>query len=284
MISLEELLNAPISDLSLKQLNDAFYEGTKAIYHFAKEVMIGQLTGLLQANQQESAVRETYYRMYLLLGSVVALNSLQHLQSVASATRALFELWLDIKQLAADATGSIVEKFHAFPEIERYRVAEQLIKFAQKNPRVLKGTDISRQQAFYDDPERKKTIASLKIDRNGKPVFPKHWSGKNNLRQRAKDLGLEAWYVEAYPLLSWYVHSGSAGTAGMCKDGFESCFGFCHILVQRIFLDATLTCAKVTRISDAINSFDKWMQRLKLKTGELIISEQITMLEEARSK
>lgn len=188
MISLEELLNAPISDLSLKQLNDAFYDGTKAIYDFAKEVMIPQLKGLLQANQQELAVRETYCRMYLLLGSVVTLNGLQHLQSVASATRSLFELWLDMKQLAANATGSTGEKFHAFPEIERYRAAEQLIKFSEKNPRVLNRTDISRQQAFYDDPDRKKTIASiLKTDKNGKPLFPKHWSGKNDLRQRATD-------------------------------------------------------------------------------------------------
>lgn len=85
-------------------------------------------------------------------------------------------------------------------------------------------------------------------------------------------------------MLSWYVHSGSAGTAGMSKDGLESCFGFCHLLVQRIFLDATSTCAKVTRISDAIDSFDKWMQRLQLKTGELIVREQIRMLEEAKRK
>jgi hypothetical protein len=57
------------------------------------------------------------------------MNSLDHFQGVASLTRSLFELWLDLSILTQDATEAF-RKYNEFPEIERYRVAEQLIRFA----------------------------------------------------------------------------------------------------------------------------------------------------------
>jgi hypothetical protein len=272
-VTIEELLNAPIDDLPSKIVVDAYFDGTNFMHEFSREVMLPLLRTLLGPSPQEIAVRDTYYKMALLVPAILKLNSLEHFQSVAVVTRSLFEHWLDLIILAEDVNGDAVRKYNEFPEIEKFRVAEQLVVLANKNPGLIK-MDISAQRAFYSDPSRAKKIATLvKQAANGKRRYPDHWTDRN-LRQRAIDVGVEGMYVETYPSLSWYVHAGATGTAGLGRDGFEHVFGYCHSLIQRIFIDATSRCAKATKIS-GLDYFDSWMQSIKLKTGEIIVGEQI---------
>jgi len=193
--------------------------------------------------------------MCLLLKTIVALNRVEHFQSVAAATRSLFELEMDIQILFKDTTDDATKKYHEYPEIDRYRVAEKLIDFSRKNPDALK-MDISHQQTFYVDSARQQRMTKLlKTKISGRFQYPDHWTGKN-VRDRAKDLKIEAQYIEAYPFLSWYIHAGASGTAGMTLQGLERCFALCHRLTQRLFINATSICAKATKISDAIDDFD----------------------------
>src|SRR5216683_2212966 len=90
-----QTMNEPISDLSLKTIIDAYFDGTKHMHEFGREVMIPQLKALLGPNPQEIALRNVYFKMYLLLGSAITMNRLDHFQSVAALTRSLFELHLD---------------------------------------------------------------------------------------------------------------------------------------------------------------------------------------------
>jgi hypothetical protein len=96
-------------------------------------------------------------------------------------------------------------------------------------------------------------------------------------------MGQEALYVEVYALLSWYVHAGATGTAGMSRDAIESVFGICHGLVRRIFLDAIEVCAKATKISE-LAEYPGWMRSLETKTAELIVSEQRKLLDATRAQ
>jgi hypothetical protein len=281
-VTFDELLKSPVTDLPSKTLVDAWYDGTKYMHDFSREVMLPLLKMLLVPSPQEVAVRDTYYKMSLLLRSVLLMNSLDHFQSVASLTRSVFELWLDLSILAQDAGGDAVRSYNEFPEVERYRVAEQLIRFATTSGQPLK-MDISAQRAFHADVQRSQRIAKIvKAGLKGKRKYPDHWTNRS-VRQRAIDVGQEVMYVEAYPQLSWYVHAGAAGTAGITRDGFEHVFGFCHSLIQRIFIDATSKCAKATKIS-ALDYFDGWMQSIRLKTGEIVVAEQIKMLEAKRQQ
>lgn len=206
--------------------------------------------------------------MYLFLGSAITMNRLDHFQSVAALTRSLFESLLDMKILAADKIGDAVKRYNEFPEIERYRRAEQLIAFDARHPSRIK-QDLSVQRAFVGDPARQARITSAI---GSKRKYPDHWSGMN-ARDRARHAGEEALYVEVYALLSWYVHAGAAGTAGMSKDALEFVFGICHGLIRQIFLEAISICAKATKISE-LQEFPRWMTSLETKTAELIVSEQ----------
>lgn len=281
-VTIEEILNAPVDGLPSKTVVDAYFDGTKFMHEFSREVMLPLLKMLLVPSAQEIAVRDTYYKMSLLVRAVLKLNSLEHFQSVAIVTRSLFEHWLDLIILAQDVSGNAVEKYNEFPEIEKFRVAEQLVNLSNRSPDLVR-MDISAQRAFYDDPVRTQKIAALvKQGANGKRRYPDHWTDKN-LRQRAIDVGVQGMYVETYPSLSWFVHAGATGTAGLGRDGFEHVFGYCHSLIQRIFIDATSRCAKATKIS-GLDYFEGWMQNVKLKTGEIIVGEQIKLLQERRKQ
>jgi hypothetical protein len=91
------------------------------MHDFSREIMVPVLRMLLSPSPQEIAVRDTYYKMCLLLRSALVMNNLEHFQNVASLTRSIFELWLDLKIPAKDQTGEDVRKYNEFPEIERYR-------------------------------------------------------------------------------------------------------------------------------------------------------------------
>ena len=69
----------------------------------------------------------------------------------------------------------------------------------------------------------------------------------------------------------------------MSKGDLESMFGFCHSVIQRIFVDATATCATTTKIS-SLDYFSGWMTSIKLKTREFIVTEQIKLLEAKRKQ
>jgi hypothetical protein len=131
-VSIDELLD--VSDLPVKTLIDAGFDGTKYMHDFSCECMLPVLKALLAPTPQEVAVRDTYYKMTLLLQTALVMNTSDHFQSIASVTRSLFELWIDLKILAQDTTGEEVRKYHEFPEIERYRTAEQMVKFVDAHP------------------------------------------------------------------------------------------------------------------------------------------------------
>jgi len=279
-ITLDDIIqtaNEPVSDLPLKTIIDAYFDGTKHMHDFGREVMVPQLKALLGPTTHEIALRDIYFKMHLLLDSAIALNRLEHFQSVAALTRSLFELHLDMKIIVADKTGDTVRLYHEFPEIERYRRAEQLIKFDSAHPGEIK-QDLSAQRAFVSDPARQARIAAA----IGTKRPPDHWSGMN-ARDRARSVGQEALYVEVYALLSWYVHAGAAGTAGIGRDALESLFGVCHGLIRRIFLDAIEVCSKATKISE-LTEYPGWMRSLETKTAELIVSEQRKLLDAKRAQ
>ena len=192
----------------------------------------------------------------------------------------MFEQWLDLKILANDSTGEAVTQYNEFVEIERYRVAKKLIEFADSHPTFT--TDLSHQRRFVSEPSWIARIGLVPKDASGRTRFLEHWTGKN-VRQRAIDVGHEDMYVEVYPLLSWHVHSGAVGTAGLSREALEASFGSCHSIIQRMFVDATEVCAKITKIS-TLDYFDTWMRNIELKTAGIIPQEQIKHLEAARKK
>lgn len=292
MVDLEDLENFNVNELPLKARLDATYDGTKELYNFCKEIIIPAVQSLVNPGPNEDAIRGAYYRMFLLLESAISLNHTKFFQTTASTTRSLFELLLDIKFLSDDEGGSWTKKYHAFPEVDKFNIATKLVKFDQSNPRIL-AKDIAIQKDYIENTERIKRINENIIsnwgrDKNGQPQKPRHWTGMN-IDSRAHIFGLdcEAMYLEIFPNLSLYVHSGSTGYAGISKEGLESCFGLCHRQIQRIVIEATAICSKVLKIDEAVrhqlnDSLDNILEKIKLAPGRFIVEEQIKILKKTK--
>ena len=131
-----------------------------------------------------------------------------------AAARSLFELFLDIKMLADDNTGVLVDTFNAFPEIEKYRVAAKIVNFCDTKAEKVK-IDVTHQRAFINKPGKHQAVEQTIIkhwgmsEKNkGKPSRPQHWSGLS-VADRAKYLGVEyeEIYQEVYSIQSWNIHS-----------------------------------------------------------------------------
>lgn len=289
MVTFDEIEKADVSDLPVHKRVEAFFIGTKVLSEFAKSVIISVLYGQLNLSDREKAISGTYYRMYGWIRSMVVMNRREHFQGAAAAARTLFELLLDLKILATDETSDSVERFHAFPEVEKYRVAKKLVSFRDSHPNSTK--DVSRQRKFLSSPGRKqkndKAVIKFwgKTKKKGLPKHPKHWTGMS-VFERARDLGIEyeELYHDAYPLLSWLIHSGSTGYAGLSEDALEAYFGRSHIIAQKTFIEATIICAEEFKISFLIKDLRIILEDIRLTPGKVIVEEQIKILENAKKK
>ena len=191
MATLEEIQQAEVTQLSVRQRVEAIYKGTDAISKFAEDVLVPVLRGQLNLNNQENAVTGVYFRMCLWIRSLVAMNSRVHFQGAAAAARTLFELLLDIKLLVSDATGSMTDQFHAFPEVDRFRVAKAVVDYNDTH----QGSSIADtdQRQLVNTQGKEQAINQLRsrhwgTTRKGNPRRPSHWSGLT-VKDRAEKLG-----------------------------------------------------------------------------------------------
>lgn len=270
-------------DWPLKRKTEAFISGTATAAQFADDMIIGVLRGQMGLSLREQAVTGTYYRMYAWIKTLAVLHDTVHYQAVASGARTLFELLLDLKILVEDTTGEELQRFHAFPEIEKFRVATQVTQFREANP-TLADVDPVPMRAFLADPARiKKIETSHEVnygrDRNGDLRRVRHWTGKH-ADQRAREAGkqYEIWYVELYSGLSWHMHSGSVGYAGLSDDGMHALFGLAHRHIQLFFLQGTVLCAREMKLTKAIDNFFDLIERLETLPGEIMVREQLEFI------
>lgn len=270
---------------STRTLAEAFFKTTDALTFFSEKVVKPQLDGLLGKSERDLAIVGTYYRMYGWMRSLLAMNERAHFQGAASAARSLFELKLDIELLFADQNGMLVKRYHAFPNAEKFRSASMLVAFAESHRASSIDLDVTTHKRFVDQASHE--IETILLDNWGMSVrkFEKrglgHWSGmsvKNRARTVDSEQGTtsnEQLYLEAYPLLSWYIHSGSTGTAGMGEQAIEALYGWAHSISHESIIRATQLCGKEYRLDLAVNGFNELLEEARL-TGARFLNEQKT--------
>ena len=243
-------------------------------------------------SKKEKVVIETYYRMYFWLCSIISLNSQKHFQGVASASRSIYELLLDENLLIYDFIKDGAEKYQAFTQMERYRSASLIVDYKSRYPESELSDE--RQSEFINSPGKHLEIENLVVkywgsDKNGNPKKITHWSEMNAL-DRAKKIDkaltnksvkYEELYVSSYPMLSWYIHSGSAGIENITPDFCESIIGISHSIIQTCFLEATRIIGIFMHLNQALENFFKIIDQLKLEPGKILLDEQIKLLKEA---
>ncbi len=282
-VDYEVLKNLDIETIPFSKRIEAFYEGTRAATDLAQQVMIPQLKALMSPSRKEEILKGLYFRMYAWMRTLVSLNDTVHFQATASAARSIFELLLDIKLVIDDNPKGALQKFDAFVEVEKFRVAKKYVDFKNHNPSLKYRGDQGKENLVNKQDEQTR-IEELKElhwgrDKKDKVISPPHWSGWP-LSKRAEEAGkdYEFSYHESFGLLSWYVHPGSVGIQGMSKESLEAVFGNSHMLAQPMFLDAMLLVAKEFKLTTAIPQLTDWIKEAELAVGKVILDEHLKQL------
>ncbi|HEX7343998.1 MAG TPA: DUF5677 domain-containing protein [bacterium] len=270
------------SDLSISEIAESAYQATCSIRNFLEKNMVPILEGALSLNEKESAIVGTYYNMLGWLNALAVLNSPKYFQTVAAASRSLFESLVDLHFLAGDLIAEPIKKFHAFTEVERLRGAKDRLDFFQRHPNeVLYGFSPAKAKE-YITPEREESVKTICLElwgtvKSGKIPRRRHWSGIDSLYDRAKKISpkYEGFYVQLYPLFSWFVHPGPQGYSGIKSEmPFESLCGLAHVSAQQFIIEGTKICGKEMKISICIESFYRDLDNLADKFAEIMLKRR----------
>ncbi|MCJ7484090.1 MAG: DUF5677 domain-containing protein [Thermodesulfovibrionales bacterium] len=259
-----------IGQLTSSDLAESSFYYTKELASFSGSKVISILKSSTKKSKKEEILVNIYYRIFLWMKSLVALNHTSHIQGVAAALRSMFELFLDLKSLACDEDGKNIEKYIAFGEIEMFNAAKRKVKFfEEKCPK--KKEKCFLQNEFITNPERIENITKnskqfWEIDNISKLGDIRRWS--KDSRAKAEDLGVEyeEIYVEFYWQLSSIIHgSGLEFFRKLKFEHYESFFAYLHETSQKIFIEATKIIAAVMGIDKAWahEGFYKKLEELK---------------------
>jgi hypothetical protein len=271
-------MSLDFGDAQMKQA-EAFFRGTEALCKFANKHVVPVLVGILSPNDYERALFDTYYRMQFWLLSLEKLDYPSHFQAVLNAARGTYELLLDLKLLQAD--HSLAAKYHAFPFVAHFSTAKKYIDELARNPghsppppapkpdkRLQFVSDVGNKKKFDD--ERRLHWGTGK---NGKPITPEHWSGLT-MPERAAKLSVEELlrYRLLYAQLCWYVHPGSAGTAGISPGGLLAAFTWGHGQVQEFFFEGTELLCDGQKLFTAIPELRQQFEQAKAAVGLFMVN------------
>lgn len=264
--SQQDALRAEQTQITAPLFARATFEGIRALCVFREFYLRPLLQGLLQPSAREQAVITLHLRVVGLLLSIRKLDSRAHFQSIAAAARALFELSLDMALLSKDQTAESVERLEGFTRVERFRAAEKLVAFYSAHP-APPDLSLITQRAVVADPAENAAVESLVVrfwggrDRKGKLKWPKHWSSFPDARGRAQHAGPQ-WqerYVRHYAGLSWHMHAGVVGVAGLPADAFDIFAADAHRLAVDTVLDSYRVLGHELHLAQAM---PEWANRL----------------------
>jgi hypothetical protein len=80
----------------LREESARFFATLTSLNEFDKIEMRNVIPGLIEPTQREICFTANYYRAFANVESILALNHAKHIQGIASAARAFFEIAVDV--------------------------------------------------------------------------------------------------------------------------------------------------------------------------------------------
>jgi len=277
-----------VHDDTLEKQAVAFFQGTKNLHDVTVQHVVPILEGMILKTPHENALIDSYYRMLLWLRSLAKLDYPDHFQTVLNAVRSLFELLVDLKLLAKDPTLS--GKYHAFPFVTRFVAAKKYINHLDNDPTYSRPSRPDIRRTFITDAANQTKFNDLRrqhwgVNTNGDLITPDHWSNLD-LASRTRILGPAELrrYRDIYSQCSWYVHSGSAGIAGVSPDGIVVAFNWGHGWTQTLFLEGTEVMCQTLQLFDANPNLRQHVDQASVTTAMFLDPNLMLLVDEHETK
>ncbi|HYQ02747.1 MAG TPA: hypothetical protein VER96_28945 [Polyangiaceae bacterium] len=189
---------------------------------------------ILQRAEPPGPELDTYHgaiiRVHGWLRSVAKLNHPGDFQPVLAASRAIFEVAIDLSLLNRDPTQTCA-KLLAWEDSAKLHSAERLKSFCDAHPNQGPPAGTQAILAFLAQRPRVLALRSLHWSHQS---HPPRWTGRNlgqdaDSADRLSPSGFAEYYNARYPQICWNVHgSGLAGVRGISEENFPglTMFGF----------------------------------------------------------
>jgi hypothetical protein len=280
----DDIIRARAVPITPKLLADAQFEGIRAAFCYWVFHLKAVIQGLLDRKPREDAILGLFYRAMGYVASIRRLNAPIHFQAIASAARSLFELGLDMAFFNQEKTDDSLGRIPAFTTVERYRVAKKIKEFYANRP-ARSDHDLSVIQAHVTDSANTARVEALVEKywgrtKKGELIWPKHWSAFPNTRDRAHRVGgpWEERYVLHYYKLSWYMHSGLTGVAGIPKDLFDVLASEAFQLSKDVILDCYRIVGEELQLASAIPDWISHLHFLEHVVGMALVDGRLQAL------
>lgn len=282
-------LNLHANDSELRTTINAYHDTLVEAVDYVQMKVIPVLSGLIKSTKIEFATVGTFYQIHSLAVSAQKLTEGVDYIALGGIARTLFELSLDMRSFATPSVdGNMVDRYHAFAEVDRFKKAVKVANLAKTSPDILQHAWFSHEKhsSWSNDQERRdrieaKTVALWGKTKKGRIAWPTHWSGFS-IEDRAKNLGpvYELRYREWYSFLCSYTHSGNSGYADFSIETLESIHSLCLIFIADTYLECLDLLGKVIPLPQAIQSFAaarEELRKLPVKRFEERLRQQLSI-------
>jgi len=182
----------------------------KKMHELTSKIILPELDIKLRSCQpspKDCALRDTFIRIYLVVGSIIKLNHFKDFHVLASVTRTVFELYIDMHLLYKDKIDNGFEKFTEFGVAKKFSTTKARKNWAEQNKFPF-------DKKFPRRVEYLQNMASNKIPKKIQQLWkstkcPDHWSALS-VSDRVAKLGTDfiEKYIMFYDIGNWYIHSG----------------------------------------------------------------------------
>jgi hypothetical protein len=245
---------APIREDDVINKVAAFHADLKRLHDFTSQRLLPALDARLKQTEpslKEAALRDTFVRIYLVVGSIIKLNHYKDFHVLASVVRTLFELYLDMHLLDREIVADGFERFREFTGAKKFSTAKSRRNWAMQVKYPFDEKFPARTK-YLQQVETQKVAERIQNlwDAEG---LPSHWSGLT-MPDRAAKLGEEfiEMFILLYDLGNWYTHSGPLDWQ-LLEDGknTNTIAGLVYAGAFEMFRDSCNICIKAFSLNIA---------------------------------
>jgi hypothetical protein len=266
-------------------LAKSYYCGIEACDVFSKKLLNPVFATQLSPSEREKTILLHYYRIMAYCRSLLVLNNAIHFQSVASATRSILEIYLDMEILHRDLFADGVTRVAAFMEAQKLKAARKILKFFADNPMLdpsLSPIDVQREYVKNNEVRIDAQTESLwGLDKRQKPKTLEHWT-ELDLKSRAVKLGkqFELLVNEGYDQRNFLIHTGLTGVSGLNSTDLTCLCALSYKTAHECLLGTFTVVVSELRLNAALQAFHEQREQLRRIPAWVLADEKLKSLGE----
>lgn len=235
-----------------------------------------RLVGILNPDFREQLIIAAFLRAHCWMSSLERLDNVRDFQAIATSTRALLEICVDVI-LLTHGDNDLAEKARDWTVSVKFKSCEQLVQFFQKKNRPIPA-ESAPLEVFYRTNGTK--CAALRA-RHWNGRHPERWTSKTLLLDCAVadnlephtvpielKMGLEEFYESQIRRINWTIHGSGYAAILLNPRSFTLTCG----LGYKWSTDLSILIAELTmramKLTDAVENIRAEWKALKMERYE----------------